>query len=225
MSAPAPLQFEDLQLTERSPARLTLAVPPHSTCSMLGDEDSGVDRLASFALALETPPAGRVLVFGEEVGLLGRRPRLAFRRRVGYLPAGDGLLQNLSLRDNVALPLRFGSDLSDREIEGRLQVALTAARLSRVADVRPAQANEEQRRRAALARALAFDPELVILDHPFDGLTHRAAAELLELARGGETAEGSRRTVFVVGQDLPEHLRPRIELTYRVLRGVVEREA
>jgi ABC-type transporter Mla maintaining outer membrane lipid asymmetry ATPase subunit MlaF len=133
-------------------------------------------------------------------------------------------MQNLSLRDNVALPLRFGSDMSDREIEGRLQVALAAARLTRSADLRPAQANEEQRRRAAFARALAFDPELVILDHPFDGLTNRASAELLELARGGETGEGSRRTVFVTGQDLPDNLRPRIELRYRLTRGLIERE-
>ena len=155
---------------------------------------------------------------------MGRRPKLAFRRRVGYLPAGDGLLQNLTLRDNVALPLRFGSNLSDREIDGRLQVALAAVRLSRVADLRPAQASEEQRRRAALARALAFDPELVILDHPFDGLTNRASAEMLELARGGEVAEGSRRTVFLTGQNMPDLLRPRIEQTYRLVRGLIERE-
>ena len=214
-----PLVFQDVQLTADSPTRLALEVPAHRAVSVLGDEASGIDQLGRFALALATPPGGRVLVYGQELAGLGRRPKLAFRRRVGYLPAGDGLLQNLTLRDNVALPLRFGSELSDREIDGRLQVALAAARLTRAADLRPAQASEEQRRRAALARALAFDPELVILDHPFDALTNRAAAELFELARGGEVAEGSRRTVFMTGQDLPDILRPRIELTYRLVRG------
>jgi ABC-type transporter Mla maintaining outer membrane lipid asymmetry ATPase subunit MlaF len=216
--------FEDVQLTDRSPTRIALEVPAHCAMALLGDEDSGIDLLGRFALALETPPQGRVFVFGEELGGLGRRAKLAFRRRLGYLPAGDGLLQNLTLRDNVGLPLRFGSDMSDREIDGRLQVALTAARLTRAADLRPAQASEEQRRRAAFARALAFDPELVILDHPFDALTNRAAAELFELARGGEVAEGSRRTVFMTGQDLPDILRPRIERTYRLVRGSLERE-
>lgn len=214
-----PLAFEDIQLTARSPTRFALDVPAHRAVAVLGDEDSGIDLLSRFALALATPPSGRVLVYGKELAALGRRPKLAFRRRVGYLPAGDGLMQNLTLRDNVGLPLRFGSDLSDREIDGRLQFALIAARLTHVADLRPAQANEEQRRRAALARALAFDPELVILEHPFDALTNRAAAELLELARGGELAEGSRRTVFMTCQDLPDMLRPRIELTYRLVRG------
>ena len=219
-----PLVFEDIRLTDDSPTRFALEVPAHRAVAVLGDEDSGIELLGRFALGLLQPPRGRVLVYGEEISGLARRPKLAFRRRVGYLPAGDGLLQNLTLRDNVGLPLRFGSNLSDREIDGRLQVALAAVRLSRVADLRPAQASEEQRRRTALARALAFDPELVILDHPFDGLTNRTSAELLELARGGEVAEGSRRTVFVTGQDLPDILRPRIELTYRLVHGLIERE-
>lgn len=191
---------------------------------MVGAEASGVGLLGRYALALEALPAGRVLVLGDDPSHLPRRALLAFRRRVGYLPAGDGLLQNLSLYDNVALPLRFGTALSEREIAGRIAVALTMLGVSAAAHWRPAQANEEQRRRAALARALAFDPELVILEQPFDGLTTRTAAELLELARGGESAAGARRAVFMIGQDLPAMLRPRVEIRYRLVQGRLERE-
>ena len=88
---------------------------------------------------------------------------------------------------------------------------LAMLRLNRVAQERPAQANEEQRRRAALGRALAFDPELVLLEQPFVGLTDRASAELLEIARGGEIGAGGRRTVFVTGQGIPMLLRNRVE--------------
>ena len=220
----APLVFEGVQLTEDATDTFSLEVPPHQTVSIIGEEDSGLEMLGAYALALTPPPRGRVLVYGEEISGMGRRATLAFRRRVGYLPAGDGLLQNLSLRDNVGLPLRFGSDLPDRDIDGRLQVMLAAARLTRAAHLRPARANEELRRRAALARALAFDPELVLLDRPFDGLTNRAAAELLALARGGESAEGSRRTVFITGQDLPTILLNRIEIRYRLVDGALQRE-
>jgi phospholipid/cholesterol/gamma-HCH transport system ATP-binding protein len=199
-------------------------VPAHNAVSVVGEEDSGIEALASYALGLSQPLRGRALVYGEEIGGMARRSALAFRRRVGYLPAGDGLLQNLSLRDNVGLPLRFGSDLRDRDIDGRLKVMLAAARLSRAADLRPARANEELRRRAAFARALAFDPELVLLDRPFDGLTNRASGELLELARGGDSSEGSRRTVFITGQDLPAILLNRIEVRYRLVNGELERE-
>jgi ABC-type transporter Mla maintaining outer membrane lipid asymmetry ATPase subunit MlaF len=223
MTAETPLQFERAPLNPgESP--LTLEVPAHQAVVLVADQSSGIEKLARFALGLEPANGGRALVYGEEIARMPRRQALAFRRRVGYLPAGDGLLQNLSLTDNVALPLRFGSDLSNREIEGRVKVMLAQVRLAAVAGLRPAAVNEEQRRRAALARALAFDPLLVILQQPFDGLASRAATELLEIARGGETAEGSRRTVFVTGQDVPDVLRARFEARYRIVRGQLQRD-
>ncbi len=197
-------------------AVFSLEVRPHETVVVLGDETSGVDRLAALALGLDPAPAGRALVWGTEIALLSRLRQLAFRRRVGYLPADDGLLQNLSLRDNIRLPLRFGSDFQSDDIEGRVNVILAQLRLKAVAHFRPAAATEEERRRAALGRALAFDPELVVLEQPFDGLPERVAAELLEVARGGDVSDGGRRTVFITGQDLPAMLRPRVERLLRL---------
>ena len=223
--SPPPLAFEGIPLgllpgADRRgsdpSAVLSLEVREHETVVVVGDQNSGVDHLAALALGLDPIPAGRALVFGTEIALLSRVKQLAFRRRVGYLPAGDGLLQNLSLRDNIRLPLRFGSDFQPDDIEGRVDVILAQLRLKAVAHFRPAAATEEERRRAALGRALAFDPELVVLDQPFDGLTERVAAELLEVARGGEVAEGGRRTVFITGQDLPAMLRPRVERLIRL---------
>jgi len=204
------------------PALFALDVKAHETVVVLGDESSGVDALGALAMGLELPPSGRTTLLGTEVRTLDRRGQLAFRRRVGYLPAGDCLLQNLSLRDNILLPLRFGSDFREREIEGRVDVILAQLRIVRVADVRPAQADQEERRRTAMARALAFDPELVILEQPFDGLPDRVAAELLEMARGGETEEGSRRTLFITGQELPTLLRSRVDRLVRVSKGHAE---
>ena len=231
-----PLLFENVPLgrirrsTIGGPAHLpvdaegafSLEVQAHQTVVVLGDEASGVNLLGGLVLALDRVPEGRVLVLGTEVATLDRLAQLAFRRKLGYLPAGDGLLQNLSLRDNIRLPLRFGSDYRPKDIEGRVDVILAQLRLTRVADRRPAQTNAEERRRAALGRALAFDPDLVVLEEPFDGLTERAAAELLELARGGEVSEGGRRTVFVTGQDLPALLRRRVDRQVRIRRGRVD---
>jgi ABC-type transporter Mla maintaining outer membrane lipid asymmetry ATPase subunit MlaF len=218
MNAPAALPganpllaFHGIPLTGSAGGAFFLDVLPHETVVVVGDENSGVDSLAAMALGLEDAPAGKAMVYGVEVGTLSRGEQLAFRRKLGYLPAGDGLLSNLSLRDNIRLPLRFGSNFKPDEIEGRVEVILAMLRLHRVAMERPAQTNEEQRRRAALGRALAFDPELVLLEQPFVGLTDRVSAELLELARGGETAEGARRTVFITGQDIPMLLRSRVE--------------
>ena len=205
------LDFHAIPMTGSAGGMFALQVMRHETVVVVGDENSGVDSLVEFALGLEGPAAGTVATFGTDLRTLSRREQLAFRRRLGYLPAGDGLLSNLTLRDNVRLPLRFGSNFKTDEIEGRVDVILAMLRLNRVASERPAQANEEQRRRAALGRALAFDPELVLLEQPFVGLTDRASAELLEIARGGETGAGGRRTVFITGQDIPMLLRNRVE--------------
>jgi ABC-type transporter Mla maintaining outer membrane lipid asymmetry ATPase subunit MlaF len=219
------LVFEHVPLGRHASQPFSLEIPAHHTVAVLGDEDSGVGMLGGYALGLDRPPAGRVLTFDTEVATLPEPERLAFRRRVGYLPAGEGLLQNLSLRDNVALPLRFGSGASPKDIEGRVNVMLTAVRLAAVGQLRPAQANEEERRRAGLARAIAFDPTLLVLEQPFDGLTARVASELLELARGGESAEGARRTIFITGQEIPPLLLRRVEQVYRLTRaGLLEPE-
>jgi ABC-type transporter Mla maintaining outer membrane lipid asymmetry ATPase subunit MlaF len=216
------LEFRDVVLPGRG-TRVSVTVPPHRAVSIVGAEASGVDAMPDYALALRRPTGGQVVVYGVDVATLSPRAALAFRRRVGYLPAGDALLQNLSLRDNVALPLRYGSNMTDREIQGRLQVILALLRITDVADARPAEANEEQRRRAAMGRALAFDPQLLLLADPFDGLTTRAAAELYEIARGGETGEGARRTVFMTGQFVPERVEQRIETRFRLAGGTLER--
>lgn len=220
----APLSFTDVPLG-RAGTSATFAVAPHETVAVLGDEDSGVDRLGGWAMGLERPARGAVRTFGTVVADLPETERLAFRRRVGYLPAGDGLLQNLSLRDNVALPLRFGSGATSREIDGRVRVMLAAVRLTEVAGRRPAAVHDEERRRAAFARAMAFDPALLVLEQPFDGLTARSAAELLELARGGVTEAGGRRAMLITGQELPALLHGRVERVYRVSRnGVLDVE-
>jgi len=211
-----PLEFRGIPMTGSAAGIFALEVQPHQAVVVVGDENSGVDSLAAMALGLEAPVAGSVLVYGTNLSELSRRDQLAFRRRLGYLPAGDGLLSNLSLRDNIRLPLRFGSNFKPEEIEGRVDVILAMLRLTRIAGERPAQANEEQRRRAALGRALAFDPELVLLEQPFGGLTDKVSAELLEVARGGETSAGARRTVFITGQDIPMLLRTRVERVVHV---------
>ena len=208
------LVFDQVDLGGAEP--FSLAVADHETVVVTGDEASGVNDLGGYALGLVRPAAGTVRTLGTVIAELPRGQQLAFRRRLGYLPAGDGLLQNLTLRDNIRLPLRFGSDFQSDEIEGRVDVILAQLRLRPAAALRPAESSDELRRRAALGRALAFDPELVILEEPFQGLGDRVAAELLEVARGGDVAEGGRRTVLISSQEIPAMLRSRVERQVRI---------
>jgi ABC-type transporter Mla maintaining outer membrane lipid asymmetry ATPase subunit MlaF len=220
----APLRFQDIPLNGGDAPTVTLEIPAHQAVSVVGGDDSGVGLMGRLALGLLTPSAGCLTVLGTELATLSRRELLAYRRRVGYLPAGDGLLQNLTLRQNIGLPLRFGSDYSEGEIESRLNIMQAAAGLADAGHLRPAQANDEQRRRTALARALAFDPKLVVLEDPFVGLTDRVARSILEAARGGDMDGGSRRTVLAVGPNIPASVIRRFEIRYRLISGVLQQE-
>jgi ABC-type transporter Mla maintaining outer membrane lipid asymmetry ATPase subunit MlaF len=224
MTEVVPLVFEDVALPGVYEPGLSLEIPEHSATAIIGKTTTGVDSLGSIALGLTSPARGRALLYGQVISKMPRRHALAFRRKVGYLPAGDGLLQNLTLRDNVALPLRFGSDLSERETTSRVGLMLSMFGVGDAADLRPVQATVEQRRRSALARALAFDPPLVILEQLFDGITPRAGSVLLDLALGGVTAAGSRRALFLTGRYLPDQLRSRIEHRYRLVDGALSRD-
>jgi ABC-type transporter Mla maintaining outer membrane lipid asymmetry ATPase subunit MlaF len=224
MMASASLLFRDIPLNGGDAPTVTLEVPEHRAVSVVGGVDSGIDLLGRLAMGLLEPSAGQLTVMGTELSTLSRRELLAYRRHLGYLPAGDGLLQNLTLRENIALPLRFGSDYSENEIDSRLNIMQAAAGLADTGHLRPAQANDEQRRRAALARALAFDPKLVILEEPFVGLTDRAARFILEGARGGDVEQGSRRTVLALGPSLPASVTRRFEVRYRLIHGVLKQE-
>ncbi len=213
-----PLAFRDVDLLGRAgPRRFTLALEPGAVVAAIGDAGSGVEALGRLALGLDVPAAGAVEVFGVPIAALPYDRLLVFRRRLGYLPQGDGLLQNLSLRDNVALPVRFATDHRLHEVDRRVAQLLDDFRLRASAAQRPAQANEEDRRRAAIARAVALDPGLVVLELPFTGLPGRAAIELLEKVKRGD--DGSARTVLLTSRDLSPSVRPAVTKVVRVVDG------
>jgi phospholipid/cholesterol/gamma-HCH transport system ATP-binding protein len=217
-----PLVYRDVALLGRLDRLFSLTLQAGEVVAAIGDEDSGVEILGTLALGLAAPAAGTVQVFGLPISELSYYDLLVFRRRVGYLPQGDGLLQNLSLRDNVALPVRFATDHRLREVDAKVTQLIEDFRLRAMAGLRPAQANEEDRRRAAAARAVALDPKLVVLEFPFVGLTARAATDLLD--RVSRSEQGGRRTVLLTSRDLTPSVRGLVTRTVRVVDGVAVEE-
>jgi len=217
-----PLEFRGVDLRENPDHpdhRFNLAIDWGSLTACIGDEDSGVGDLGRWALALgRRPPSGQVLVFGVDMRTLSYSKLLLFRRRIGYLQIGDGLLQNLSLRANISLPLQYASDHRLNEVAGRVNELVDAFRLAAVEGLRPAEANEEDRRRAAIARAIALDPELLVLEAPFDGLTFRAGKELLHLVR--HRADGTPRTILITLQDVGPQIAPLLDRCVRLVDGL-----
>jgi ABC-type transporter Mla maintaining outer membrane lipid asymmetry ATPase subunit MlaF len=221
----APLVYRDVDLLgrpDRPDRRFTLVVPEQAVVAVIGEEESGVEGLGRLALGLDAPATGAVEVFGVPIAALPYAQLLVFRRHLGYLPQGDGLLQNLSLRDNVALPVRFATDHRLREVDSRVAQLLDDFRLRAIATLRPAQANEEDRRRAAVARSVALNPRLVVLELPFVGLSSRAATDLLD--KVSHCDDGSRRAVLLTSRDLSPSVRTLVTSVVRVVDGAATDE-
>lgn len=215
-----PLAFRRVDLRENPDHpdhRFELVVEAGTVVLCLGDEDSGVSDLGRYVLGLARPPSGEVLVYGTRMADLRYDDLLVFRRRIGYTQVGEGLLQNLTLRANIGLPLQYASDHRVKAVAGRVEELLDAFQLRDVADQRPAQVNEEDRRRSAVARAVALDPDLLVLEAPFDGLTGRSAHDLLERAR--TRGDGTPRTVFITAQDVTPAVGPLINRTVLLVDG------
>jgi len=218
-----PLAYRDVALLGRPDRLFNLTLQAGEVVAAIGEENSGIEALGPLALGLTAPASGTVEVFGLPIGELSYYDLLVFRRRLGYLPQGDGLLQNLSLRDNVALPVRFATDHKLREVDAKVGQLIEDFRLRAIAGLRPAQANEEDRRRAAAARAVALNPKLVVLELPFVGLTSRAAMDLLE--RVSRSEDGGRRTVLLTSRDLTPSVRGLVSRAVRVVDGVASEDA
>ncbi|HEX7553061.1 MAG TPA: ATP-binding cassette domain-containing protein [Geothrix sp.] len=170
-------------------AGLDLAVPTGGNLLVTGPSGSGKTWLLKVIAGLECPAGGRVRVAGRDIwpgdGALG----MAGRVSVGFAFATGGLLSNLSLAENMALPLRF-QGLPAAEVQARVRAALTRLGLDSVASLRPHAVSASARKHANLARVLALAPAMVLLDDPLEGLdtADRAIVRELILAWAADSA-------------------------------------
>lgn len=159
---------------------LTLRLAPGSLHFLTGRSGAGKTTLLKLIYLALTPGAGSVAVMGAETATLGPSARAALRRRMGLVLQDCDLLEHLSIRDNIALPLRIaGRDLRARE--GDIAELARWVGLGDRLEAFPRELSSGERRRAAVARAVVTAPELVIADEPTGDVDEEAAGRILEL--------------------------------------------
>jgi ABC-type sulfate/molybdate transport systems ATPase subunit len=137
-----------------------------------GQEQSGKSDLLMLAAGLVSPAGGDCRIFGRDPKDLGEAEP-AERLRVGFVFQGGHLFNQLTIAQNVALPLRYAQNLTDAAAARTVAPLLELLELTPFADVTPANVAANWRQRAALARALVLQPEVLLLDNPLAGLGAR----------------------------------------------------
>jgi len=137
---------------------------------ILGGSGAGKSTLLRSIGGLIRPQRGVVTVAGVEVSRLPEHALYEVRQRIGMLFQHGALLDSMSVFDNVALPLREHTDLSAPDVSAEVERRLTAVGLPGTGALFPRELSGGMLRRAALARAIVTDPEIVLCDEPFSGL-------------------------------------------------------
>ena len=160
---------------------LNLEVTRGEIMVLLGGSGSGKSTLIRHIIGLERPQAGTVLVQGVDVNRCSARDLTAVRRAMGVVFQEAALFNSLTVQDNVALPLRELTQLAEPVIEIMVYIKLALVGLGDAEQLLPQALSGGMKKRAAVARATAIDPQILIFDEPSAGLDPIVAAEMDEL--------------------------------------------
>ncbi|MFM9044206.1 MAG: sulfate/molybdate ABC transporter ATP-binding protein, partial [Solirubrobacterales bacterium] len=156
---------------------VSIEVPSGSLTALLGPSGSGKSTLLRVIAGLETPDSGTVWIDGEETDGLPVQ-----ERNIGFVFQHYAAFKHMTVRDNVGFGLRIRK-MPKAQIRSRVDELIALVQLDGFADRYPAQLSGGQRQRMALARALAVEPRVLLLDEPFGALDARVREELRDWLR------------------------------------------
>jgi phospholipid/cholesterol/gamma-HCH transport system ATP-binding protein len=148
---------------------------------LLGGSGSGKSTMLRHIIGLERPDSGTVLVQGVDINRCTAQELKGIRRGMGVAFQDGALFSSMSVEENIELPLRELTTLADPVIEIMTFLKLASVGLSEAGKLLPQELSGGMKKRAAVARATALDPEILIFDEPSAGLDPIVAAELDEL--------------------------------------------
>ncbi|MFZ1995600.1 MAG: TOBE-like domain-containing protein [Solirubrobacteraceae bacterium] len=175
---------------------VSLEVPEGSLTALLGPSGSGKSTLLRIIAGLETPDTGTVMIDGNDVSHV-----IPQKRGIGFVFQHYAAFTHMSVRENVAFGLRIRRR-PKAEVVSRVDQLLALVGLTKWADQRPSQLSGGQRQRMALARALAVEPKVLLLDEPFGALDAVVRAELRAWLRRLHDEQGT--TTVLVTHDQEE---------------------
>ncbi|MCA9707002.1 MAG: ATP-binding cassette domain-containing protein [Myxococcales bacterium] len=170
--------FDDLVLFDGC----SLTVRRGETLSIIGESGCGKSILLKMMIGLVPVDDGQIFFYGDDVTLMDPEALGQVRRRVGYLFQAGALFDSMTVLENVAYALREHKNMKEEQIRDRVITCLEKVNLSRrILDQWPAELSGGMRKRVALARAIAVQPEVVLYDEPTQGLDPQSITIIAEM--------------------------------------------
>ena len=179
---------------------VSIEVAAGTAFCLLGRSGTGKSVTLKHIVGLLKPDRGRIIVHGKNVPALNAHELADVRRSMGFLFQNAALFDSISVGENVAFPLRRHTDWADAKIREVAMRKLTDVGLEKDYDKMPADLSGGMKKRAGLARAMALDPALLLVDEPSAGLDPITGDEIDELLLGLKRQGGT--TLVVVTHDI-----------------------
>jgi phospholipid/cholesterol/gamma-HCH transport system ATP-binding protein len=186
---------------------------------ILGASGVGKSTLLRLISGLQRPDYGDVWIGEREITRMPERQLRVIRHSLGMMFQGGALLDSMTVFDNVALPLREHTRLSETEIAKRVHAQFEAVGLKRVDALLPGQISGGMKKRVALARAMIMDPEILLIDEPFSGLDPLAVRLIEALLVDVNRSKGL--TMILTNHHIGSTMRMADEIVFLVDGGAV----
>jgi len=217
------LAFDDVSMAfgeRRVFDHLSFRFPAGKISVILGGSGSGKSTALRLIGGLIAPTTGHILVDGADITQLSERQLYGVRGKLGMLFQGGALLDALTVFENVAFPLRERHRLEASALSARVRECLAAVGLTDADGLLPSQLSGGMVKRAALARAIAAQPLILLCDEPFSGLDPISARRIEALLV--EINTRFRMTVVVVSHDIASTMRMASQVLVLLPEGAVE---
>ncbi|OGP51605.1 MAG: ABC transporter ATP-binding protein [Deltaproteobacteria bacterium RBG_13_43_22] len=190
---------------------LSLTIPSGQTTVIIGRSGGGKSVLLKHIMGLIRPDSGEIWIDDQEINQLKQRDLYRVRKRFGMLFQEGALFDSMSVGENVAFPIREHKKMTHLELEKAVSEKLALVGLSGIEKKMPSELSGGMRKRVALARAMALDPDIMLFDEPTTGLDPILTAAIDHLII--ETQKRFQMTCVVISHD--------IQSVFRIAHNIV----
>jgi len=183
---------------------ISLAIPKNKITAILGPSGTGKTTLLHLIGRLMKPEKGKITVLNQNILALKRKELMKLRKNMGVLFQSGALFTHINIFDNVAFPIRENTNLPESIIENIVLMKLEAVGLRGTAKMFPSELSGGMLRRAALARAISLDPEIIMYDEPFTGQDPISLGVVLKLIKS--LNESLSMTSIIISHDIHDVL-------------------